>query len=237
MTEDVATASRPVCTSIGCCSMPSWDPGTSPGLGQPRHADRRRPLERLPSGGPRCSGGLRQVGTSGAVGPRGGPPGRLGVLQSLRRRRQHRAHPARRRVRAGLHPAMRTWPPCGGWGCLRGSRRAAPGIGARRSPFPFVMMLDDLHEHSSPACHDVLGVVISGIPGGSRSLPRAVRAAFCAAVAPSRSRGGSGERSGPGRRGGRADLRARPRQRLSRRRGGRWPNGPKAGPPGSTSPR
>jgi LuxR family transcriptional regulator, maltose regulon positive regulatory protein len=29
-------------------------------------------------------------------------------------------------------------------------------------------MLDDLHELRSPACHDVLGVVISGIPGGSQ---------------------------------------------------------------------
>ena len=29
-------------------------------------------------------------------------------------------------------------------------------------------MLDDLHELRSPACHDVLGVVISGIPQGSQ---------------------------------------------------------------------
>ena len=29
-------------------------------------------------------------------------------------------------------------------------------------------MLDDLHELQSPACHDVLGVVISGIPPGSQ---------------------------------------------------------------------
>ena len=29
-------------------------------------------------------------------------------------------------------------------------------------------MLDDLHELRSPACHDVLGVVISGVPAGSQ---------------------------------------------------------------------
>ena len=29
-------------------------------------------------------------------------------------------------------------------------------------------MLDDLHELRSPACHDVLGVVLSGIPQGSQ---------------------------------------------------------------------
>jgi len=47
--------------------------------------------------------------------------------------------------------------------------RAAPRVAAvlRASPVPFVLMLDDLHELKSPACHDVLGVVISGIPQGS----------------------------------------------------------------------
>ena len=48
--------------------------------------------------------------------------------------------------------------------------RAAPRLAAafRTSPVPFVLMLDDLHELRSPACHDVLGVVISGIPRGSQ---------------------------------------------------------------------
>ena len=48
--------------------------------------------------------------------------------------------------------------------------RAAPRLAAafRASPVPFVLMLDDLHELQSPACHDVLGVVISGIPRGSQ---------------------------------------------------------------------
>jgi LuxR family maltose regulon positive regulatory protein len=48
--------------------------------------------------------------------------------------------------------------------------RAAPRLASvfRTSPVPFVLILDDLHELRSPACHDVLGVVISGIPRGSQ---------------------------------------------------------------------
>jgi LuxR family transcriptional regulator, maltose regulon positive regulatory protein len=48
--------------------------------------------------------------------------------------------------------------------------RAAPRLASalRSSPVSFVLMLDDLHELQSPACHDVLSVVISGIPRGSQ---------------------------------------------------------------------
>src|SRR5690349_12116173 len=48
--------------------------------------------------------------------------------------------------------------------------RAVPRLAAefRASPVPFVLMLDDLHELESPACHDVLGVLISAIPRGSQ---------------------------------------------------------------------
>ncbi|ACQ82373.1 ATP-dependent transcriptional regulator, MalT-like, LuxR family [Beutenbergia cavernae DSM 12333] len=48
--------------------------------------------------------------------------------------------------------------------------RAAPRLASalRRSPTPFVLVLDDLHELQSPACHDVLGVVVAGIPAGSQ---------------------------------------------------------------------
>ena len=48
--------------------------------------------------------------------------------------------------------------------------RAAPRLASvlRSSPFPFVFMLDDLHEIRAPDCHDVLGVVIAGIPRGSQ---------------------------------------------------------------------
>ncbi len=48
--------------------------------------------------------------------------------------------------------------------------RAAPRLAAafRVSPVPFVLMLDDLHELRSQACHDVLGVLISAIPPGSQ---------------------------------------------------------------------
>ncbi|MCS5718398.1 LuxR C-terminal-related transcriptional regulator [Herbiconiux sp. CPCC 205763] len=48
--------------------------------------------------------------------------------------------------------------------------RSAPRLAAafRTSPQPFVMMLDDLHELNSPACHDALTLVIAGIPPGSQ---------------------------------------------------------------------
>ncbi len=48
--------------------------------------------------------------------------------------------------------------------------RAAPHLASvlAASPAPFVLLLDDLHLLRSPACHDVLEVVISGIPGGSQ---------------------------------------------------------------------
>src|SRR5579862_1410697 len=48
--------------------------------------------------------------------------------------------------------------------------RAAPRLAAefRASPVPYVLMLDDLHELQSPACHDVLGIVMSAIPRGSQ---------------------------------------------------------------------
>src|SRR5215470_1627142 len=48
--------------------------------------------------------------------------------------------------------------------------RAAPRLASeiRASPVPFVLMLDDLHQLRSPACHDVLGVLISAIPRGSQ---------------------------------------------------------------------
>ncbi len=48
--------------------------------------------------------------------------------------------------------------------------RGAPRLAAafRASSVPFVLMVDDLQELMSPACHDVLSVVISGIPRGSQ---------------------------------------------------------------------
>jgi LuxR family maltose regulon positive regulatory protein len=48
--------------------------------------------------------------------------------------------------------------------------RAAPRLASafRTSADPFVLMLDDLHELRSPACHDALGVAISGVPRGSQ---------------------------------------------------------------------
>jgi LuxR family transcriptional regulator, maltose regulon positive regulatory protein len=59
--------------------------------------------------------------------------------------------------------------------CMGGLGVPVPGRAARRlaaefraSPVPFVLMLDDLHELQSPACDDVLSVVISAIPEGSQ---------------------------------------------------------------------
>ncbi len=48
--------------------------------------------------------------------------------------------------------------------------RAAPRLASAfaASPTPFVLMVDDLHELRTPACHDALGVVISAIPPGSQ---------------------------------------------------------------------
>jgi LuxR family maltose regulon positive regulatory protein len=48
--------------------------------------------------------------------------------------------------------------------------RAAPRLASAfaASPRPFVLMLDDLHELRSPACHDALGVAISATPKGSQ---------------------------------------------------------------------
>jgi LuxR family maltose regulon positive regulatory protein len=48
----------------------------------------------------------------------------------------------------------------------RAAARLAAEFGGSR--VPFVLMLDDLHELRSPACHDVLGVVVPAIPAGSQ---------------------------------------------------------------------
>jgi LuxR family maltose regulon positive regulatory protein len=59
---------------------------------------------------------------------------------------------------------------CAGLGGADLLARAAPRLAAefRASLVPFVLMLDDLHELRSPACHDVLGMVIAAIPRGSQ---------------------------------------------------------------------
>ncbi|MCA5894962.1 LuxR C-terminal-related transcriptional regulator [Isoptericola sp. NEAU-Y5] len=48
--------------------------------------------------------------------------------------------------------------------------RAAPRLASamRSAPRPFLFVLDDLHEIRDPACHDVLGVVMAGVPEGSQ---------------------------------------------------------------------
>lgn len=48
--------------------------------------------------------------------------------------------------------------------------RAAPrlALALRESPSDFVLMLDDLHELATPACQDVLSVVLDAVPPGSQ---------------------------------------------------------------------
>ncbi len=54
--------------------------------------------------------------------------------------------------------------------CVDVLGRAAPRLAHafRSSAEPFVVMVDDLHELHASACHDALGVTISGIPKGSQ---------------------------------------------------------------------
>jgi LuxR family maltose regulon positive regulatory protein len=54
--------------------------------------------------------------------------------------------------------------------CIDALGRAAPRLAAafQSSREPFVLMVDDLQELQAPACHDALGVAISGIPDGSQ---------------------------------------------------------------------
>jgi LuxR family maltose regulon positive regulatory protein len=54
--------------------------------------------------------------------------------------------------------------------CVDALGRAAPRLASafQSSPEPFVLMVDDLQELQTSACHDALGVVISGIPDGSQ---------------------------------------------------------------------
>ncbi|HEX5856568.1 MAG TPA: AAA family ATPase, partial [Microbacterium sp.] len=50
--------------------------------------------------------------------------------------------------------------------------RAAPRLATalRTAPRPFVFLVDDLHVITSPACHDVLSVVLAGVPDGSQMV-------------------------------------------------------------------
>ncbi len=48
--------------------------------------------------------------------------------------------------------------------------RGAPRVASMfsKAPAPFVLLIDDLHELASPGCHDVLTVVLAGVPAGSQ---------------------------------------------------------------------
>jgi hypothetical protein len=176
-----------------CCSTPSF---------------RSRTFAQGPSVAPTSSrllaraiaAGLRQVDTAGSVGPRGGSARRVGDTRPLRRRSRGPAHRACVRVRPILAGKRRPG--------RRRERsrvsvlgRAAPRLASvfRTSPAPFVLMLDDLHEPQSPACHDVLGR--SDLGDSPRLAGRRIesfRAASCAAAAGlGRRAGARGERPGP----------------------------------------
>ena len=92
--------------------------------------------------------------------------------------------------------------------------RAAPRLASafRTSPVPFVLLIDDLHELHSPACHDVLSVVISGIPDGSQlvAASRSEQPHLPRMRASGRRGGDRGRRPGPRHDGCGADLRRGP---------------------------
>ena len=187
--------------------------------------------ERLPRGRRDRARGLRQDDPAGGVGAVGGSSASRGcpwtattttpaVLLTLLASAYARVSPGNADLVADM----------GGLG-VDVLGRAAPRLAAafRSSPEPFVLMLDDLHELRAPACHDALGVAISGIPA---RLPagrgESVRAAPPAAAARVGRRGGArGERPGPRRGRRRAGLRRGPRRRLARggRRGDRADRG------------
>ena len=76
----------------------------------------------------------------------------------------------RDRLRAGRARPRATWSrDVSGMG-MSVLGRAAPRLASafRTAPTPFVVMVDDLHEVQSPACHDALGVALTGIPPGSQ---------------------------------------------------------------------
>ena len=120
----------------------------------------------------------------GGVGAGRGPSRRVAVIWIGSTMIPRRCSPCWRRRSLGFEPGNADLvADMGGLGVsLLG--RAAPRLASafRTSPVPFVLMLDDLHELRSPACHDVLGVVIVGdsqglAAGGGESFRAASPAA------------------------------------------------------------
>ncbi len=144
-------------------------PPAAPWIGESCGAHRRRPGERLPRRRRHRAGGLRQVDAAGGVGAHGGSPRSRGCPSTASTTTPRPADPAGVGLCAGLagqhRPGRRH-----GWPGRRCLGRAAPRLASafQASPDPFVLMLDDLHELQSPDCHDVLSVVIAGIPAGSQ---------------------------------------------------------------------
>ena len=177
MTEDTSGETAPDVALDGAVSRRQAFAATAASrFGESFRTDQTSPYERVPRRGRDRTGGIREVNPARRVVGSGGSSGRVGVARLIRRR--------------SVVPLRRCWHPC-----TRASRRkdrSRPadmrGLGAsplgrgrrvpasvfRASPVPFVLMLDDFHELQSPACHDVMEVVISGIPHELRSLSRRV---------------------------------------------------------------
>ena len=94
----------------------------------------------------------------------------MGVARPLRRRSRRAAVADGGSVRSGRHRRSSTLVTDMSGPGASALGRMAPRVASafRASPEPFVLMLDDLQEIRSPACHDVLSVAISGIPTGSQ---------------------------------------------------------------------
>ena len=146
------------------------DPPASPGRREPGRAHRVGPRERLPGGRGHRAGGVRQVDPAGRVGAGGGSSGRLGVARPVRRRPGALLAllaSAYARVSPGNTDLVADM---GGLG-VSVLGRAAPrlALGAPdESRSPSCSCSTTSTSCSSPACHDVLSVVVSGIPAGSQ---------------------------------------------------------------------
>ena len=145
-------------------------PQIRPGMVESRPADRGGPDQSGTGGRDHGARRVRKVDPAVRVGPGRGPCRRVGLAGPSRRRSRASCSPSWPRRTSGCsRPGPGWWPMSAVW-ASRPWAAPRPVIASafRRSPAPFVLMLDDLHELQSPACHDVLGVVISGIPPGSQ---------------------------------------------------------------------
>ncbi len=170
VTEVSGAAARPLRLDELLLDAKLSVPGTRPGFGEPRRAHRDGAASDCRVVGVTAPAGY---GKSTLLAQWARAEDRRVAWVSLDRFDDDPGGAARRCWRPrtrGSRPATPTWSPT--WAvsaCRRwAARRRGWPSAFRTSPAPFVLMLDDLHELRSPACHDVLSVVISGIPPGSQ---------------------------------------------------------------------